>query len=571
MVLFCCLAHHRFVASVRRLLIDTGGSVLVLLAVGLPVMLFATGFGIDFSRAENAQTQLNAIADAASLAAVDPSMIYQSNATAQTAAYAMFDAQAANVQGVTNIQRTATASTSPGIGGARVITVSYTAQSTNLFSTILGLNSLPISGTSGSTASQPPNINFYVVVDNSPSMLIPATDTGITELQGISSTDHGGCAFSCHNRLPLSSYAYQIVKKVNGTTYHVWVPDSPYTVNSPAETLTYFLVDTTDKVYDPSGNLLTGLHVCVDSGTETTLTNTDTIVSTAMDTLNNNCASGTISGQWADGYWAVENYSVLYPGSSNITLRIDDASSAVQQLAPYAYTTSLTNHATYGVQAFFYNNKMNDPGNLYPALPSGVSYISGTPVAQMTPMTVLTSATSLTVPPITVPRWIAAGCVTTNTCPSVSSGGTSNHTDMFNAMSALMPDPGTGSSNSTPQEVLFLITDGYDDVYGGGNTTDYSEDRGPLTTAQLAQCTAIKKRGIKIAVIYTQYLASSITQYPEYSKFLSPTDQVAAALQSCASSENGTPLYYQVSQNQSIIPALQQLFASVVQSAHLTQ
>jgi hypothetical protein len=134
---------------------------------------------------------------------------------------------------------------------------------------------------------------------------------------------------------------------------------------------------------------------------------------------------------------------------------------------------------------------------------------------------------------------------------------------MLSTMSTLIPNPGTGQTGSTPQDVLFLITDGYDDMYGS--------NRGTFTTAELAQCNAIKARGIKIAVIYTQYLASSIqTQYPDYAAVLTPTDQVAAALQSCASpNASGTPLFYQVSQGQSIVPALQQLFAAVVQSAYI--
>ena len=99
----------------------------------------------------------------------------------------------------------------------------------------------------------------------------------------------------------------------------------------------------------------------------------------------------------------------------------------------------------------------------------------------------------------------------------------------------------------------------------------YGSHRGPFTSAELAQCATIKARGIKIAVIYTQYLASSIqAQYPSYASVLTPTDKVASALQSCASTNaSGTPLFYQVSQDQSIVPALQQLFAAVVQSAYI--
>jgi hypothetical protein len=317
------------------------------------------------------------------------------------------------------------------------------------------------------------------------------------------------------------------------------------------------LVNTsTYKVYDSGANLLTNYQVC--SGSDGGL---DTSVS--MATTATGCSGTTISGQWADGYWAVENYSVLYPGQSNITLRIDDANDAINALGPYAYNLSTTNNATYALQEFFYDSIVSDPQNLYPSLPSGASQISGTPVVQMTSMTTLTSATAFAPPTIPVPRWVNSNCMTSNSRPNVWGDDTTDNINMFTEMNTYMPNPGTGQTGSTPQEVLFLITDGYDDMYGS--------NRGPFTSSILAQCSAIKARGIKIAVIYTQYLSSSILPaYPSYASVLTPTDEVAAALQSCASTNaSGTPLYYAVTQNQSIVPALQQLFAAVVQSAYL--
>jgi len=182
----------------------------------------------------------------------------------------------------------------------------------------------------------------------------------------------------------------------------------------------------------------------------------------------------------------------------------------------------------------------------------------------MTAMTTLTSASSFNPPTIPVTRWVDSVCMTANSCPNQSpNGDTTDNPSMLSEMNTLIPTPGTGQLGSTPQAVLFLITDGYDDMYG--------TNRGTFTTAELAQCSAIKARGIKIAIIYTQYLASSISAtYPSYAAVLTPTDQVAAALQSCASTNaSGSPLYYQVSQNESVVPALQQLFAAVVQSAYL--
>ncbi len=46
----------------------------------------------------------------------------------------------------------------------------------------------------------PPNIDFYLLLDNSPSMSLPATAAGITSMRNLTSNQDGGngCAFACH-------------------------------------------------------------------------------------------------------------------------------------------------------------------------------------------------------------------------------------------------------------------------------------------------------------------------------------------------------------------------------------
>ena len=46
----------------------------------------------------------------------------------------------------------------------------------------------------------PPNIDFYLLLDNSPSMALPADTAGITQMQNLTPTQDGGnsCAFACH-------------------------------------------------------------------------------------------------------------------------------------------------------------------------------------------------------------------------------------------------------------------------------------------------------------------------------------------------------------------------------------
>ena len=83
----------------------------------------------------------------------------------------------------------------------RNVSVSYSSSVNTIFAQVLGKSALPVSGVSQASAQAPPNIDFYVLLDNSPSMALPATQAGITQMQSL--TDEpgqsaGGCAFACH-------------------------------------------------------------------------------------------------------------------------------------------------------------------------------------------------------------------------------------------------------------------------------------------------------------------------------------------------------------------------------------
>lgn len=202
----------------RRLLADTRGNVLMMLGFALLPLIFSVGMGIDYSRAMRTQTKLNAAADAAALAAVTTPMMSQTTAAACTLARKMFIAQAGNLEGlvlntsdptqltITIVDSNGTASCAAAGGGAaaaasfsRTVTVSYRGQSSNVFAGVLGLNTLTIHGTSQSYSAVAPNIDFYVVMDTSPSMLIAATQAGINTMVSHTSAQ-GGCAFACHQK-----------------------------------------------------------------------------------------------------------------------------------------------------------------------------------------------------------------------------------------------------------------------------------------------------------------------------------------------------------------------------------
>ena len=77
-----------------------------------------------------------------------------------------------------------------------------------------------------------------------------------------------------------------------------------------------------------------------------------------------------------------------------------------------------------------------------------------------------------------------------------------------------IPNPGNGTdvAGDTPQAFMFLITDGMSDEYtcNASNVCTSGRTRSAMQAAQLAQCTALKNRKIKIAILYTEYTYASI-------------------------------------------------------------
>ena len=88
-----------------------------------------------------------------------------------------------------------------------------------------------------------------------------------------------------------------------------------------------------------------------------------------------------------------------------------------------------------------------------------------------------------------------------------------------------------------------------------------------------AKAAALKNRGIRIAILYTEYLPESLTGDSWSMSNVNPyLDDVEPALKNCASPRpDGSKLYYKVTTDESISAALTALFSLTVQSAHLTR
>ena len=204
------------------------GNVTIIVAFGAIPLFVAAGVALDYAIADKVRTELGAIADAAALSATTPAMMTQSASNAQAAATTMFAAQAALIKGfnynATNLTVTVTDSTSGT--KTRNVSVVYSAQVANMFGGLFRQNYTNFTIVSKASLSNSPNIDFYLLLDNSPSMELPATTAGINTMVSVT-----GCALACHetdyqdselSRYPgwgvIDSYAYA---KNNGVTLRI--------------------------------------------------------------------------------------------------------------------------------------------------------------------------------------------------------------------------------------------------------------------------------------------------------------------------------------------------------------
>ena len=186
--------------ALRRFFRNSRGNVAVIFGLSVVPMTFLVGMGIDYGQAAMRDDQLSAAADAAALAAVTTAMMASNDAASKQAATNTFNAQASVISGVTYNPANLTVTVVDSIT-TRTVTVSYTAASTDLFPSILGKPSIPLTGQAQAIGQSPPNIDFYLLLDRSPSMAIAATQNGIDTMVN-NTQSQGGCAFACHQSNP---------------------------------------------------------------------------------------------------------------------------------------------------------------------------------------------------------------------------------------------------------------------------------------------------------------------------------------------------------------------------------
>ena len=196
---------NRLTRLISRFVLSREANVAVMTAIVMVPTIYLLGMAMDFTQALRHRAQLDAATDAAAIAAVRPAMLMQSDAVAQATAAAVFATTANSIKGALTPSTAPTPTISIVDSGLqRTVTVSYNAASTNNFPILLGSATWPISGSSTAKAASAPNMNFYLLMDDSPSMGIGATTTDISNLitytasRYQSAASSQNCGFACH-------------------------------------------------------------------------------------------------------------------------------------------------------------------------------------------------------------------------------------------------------------------------------------------------------------------------------------------------------------------------------------
>lgn len=515
------------------------GNVAMIFAFSVIPLLLTGGIAIDYARDAMIRGRLTAVADAAVLTATTPAMLQQSSSVAQAAATKMFAAQAALINGLTydSTKLTVTITDTSGANGiVRKANVTYAATVNNIFGKLEKQQQTGFTVASTSTISSAPNINFYLMLDSSASMLIPATTAGISTMYSKT-----GCSLACHES--------DFKDPENTVQYSGWGTIDTYTYAKNA-----------------------GVTLRIDN-VRTAAQSLVTTAQSTMATYNANAQAGVALTYQMAAYTFDEHLTKLLSLTPTTSANTSTMQSAISTIAP----------------PLMADNSFLPVGGSY-------TYPTGTGAGSYTTVTSIPTSQSVTYgitrsgdkalktsPSVTDCSGKTAKSTTvtaTNTGLCNDDAGTNFALALY-GMNNNMPNPGNGTSlgSDTPQEVLMIVTDGVDDVslynssycktsYNWSYTNKYGTFNRCQQPVNTALCSTIKARGIRIAVLYTTYFP--ITNNYWYNATVDPfISQVPTNLKACASSDQ---LYTEVSTDGDITAALKQLFINAVQSApHLIQ
>jgi Flp pilus assembly protein TadG len=548
----------RLLTDMRSTLACRRGQVAIIFAFFTTILVIAIGMGIDLWQGFAVKARLQSAVDAAALAIASTD---RTNYTSTQLNARALDYIQANypTSSLGTLCPPAQCSSVLSYGATpNIIIVTDTASVPTTFMRIIGFDTMYVYATGQAQAAWP-YINFYLLLDSSPSMAIAATGAGVTTMVNNTSAQ-GGCGFACHELNPSADSLGNPTEA------------SSSTCNPPTG-------------YPSGGEDNYALARCL--GVTLRIDLLQQAVANLMTTAGNTETANAIIDEYLVAIYSFDTtLHTIQTLTSNLTTAATAASN-IQLLTVYS-----NNVMWNPVLATTGNTHTNTTLNSL-ASTTGIAvgqYVIGAGIPAGTTVTAK-SGSSVT---------LSSAATATATGVAVTFGTTTNngdadtyYTTAMTQINSIMPNPGQGTNTpgDTPKEILFFVTDGVDDEDVSGCTTSGgSGANSPFVVCSgnrqqsamnPSYCTTIKNRGILIAVLYTEYDALPTNSW--YMTYVSPYNQppppqspdlstdystgIAQQLEACA-----TPgLYTKVATGGDISAALNQLFITAVNSVFLSQ
>ncbi|MHC2297370.1 putative Flp pilus-assembly TadE/G-like protein [Rhizobium mongolense USDA 1844] len=194
----------------RRLVGDRSGNFGIMTALLAVPVLGAAGMAVDFAHALSLRTQLYAAADAAAVGAISEkspavakAMTMQGDGTITVGsedAQTMFMGQMAGETSKLPINLEINVTKTGSVIESRV---AFSAAMPTTFMQLLGRENVTIGGTATAQYQTPSYMDFYMLLDNTPSMGVAATPDDIERMKhatrfGNAKGKDAKCAFACH-------------------------------------------------------------------------------------------------------------------------------------------------------------------------------------------------------------------------------------------------------------------------------------------------------------------------------------------------------------------------------------
>ncbi|RWX10333.1 pilus assembly protein [Rhizobium leguminosarum] len=220
----------------RRFILDRSGNFGIMTALLVVPLLGAAGTAIDFGSALSLRTELYAAADAAAVGSITPKSDAATQANTMSGdgsltlgkseAQKIFFSQTSQKQG--DVPVTVDISVQKK-GGILSSTVSFNATMPTTFMQVMGFHQITVSGTATAQYETPSYMDFFMLLDNTPSMGVGATPDDITAMKKATANGHDkgkdkNCAFACHivsEKGVEDKNSYYNVARNNGVTIRI--------------------------------------------------------------------------------------------------------------------------------------------------------------------------------------------------------------------------------------------------------------------------------------------------------------------------------------------------------------